>query len=216
MFCRYSASEGLLCLNSEQKWRQCDDYKVKFTCTGQFCSGAWRHKMTQPWSFFEEQCFGLSSQTWASLSPHCPCRVYDALVRSRRPNRKRRLRDPRRPPENIPERNLPSANSHRGADRLWGTRLQHLQSFFKVRWTTFCQNPPHEAESFLWPSSPLSRSHDATYGFACVNAVQGSRSCEDYRVRFTCPKGFCEGLNLLFLWTKCNKIETIFSFLMSL
>ncbi|XP_075898218.1 mucin-5AC [Nelusetta ayraudi] len=34
----YSASEGLLCLNSEQEQRQCEDFKVKFTCTGHFCS----------------------------------------------------------------------------------------------------------------------------------------------------------------------------------
>uniref|UniRef100_A0A3Q3X3J4 WxxW domain-containing protein n=1 Tax=Mola mola TaxID=94237 RepID=A0A3Q3X3J4_MOLML len=34
--------------------------------------------------------------------------------------------------------------------------------------------------------------YDATHGFACVNADQVSGSCEDYRVRFTCPKEFCE------------------------
>uniref|UniRef100_UPI0037E8903C uncharacterized protein n=1 Tax=Semicossyphus pulcher TaxID=241346 RepID=UPI0037E8903C len=37
-FHTFSASEGLLCLNSEQKWGQCEDYKVMFTCTGHFCS----------------------------------------------------------------------------------------------------------------------------------------------------------------------------------
>ncbi|TNN39814.1 Cartilage intermediate layer protein 2 [Liparis tanakae] len=35
--------------------------------------------------------------------------------------------------------------------------------------------------------------YDATYGFACVNADQGSKSCEDYKVRFTCPNEFCQG-----------------------
>ncbi|KAK6472435.1 hypothetical protein HHUSO_G28171 [Huso huso] len=34
--------------------------------------------------------------------------------------------------------------------------------------------------------------YDATYGFACVNAEQkGGSRCEDYRVRFTCPREFC-------------------------
>ncbi|XP_048097017.1 uncharacterized protein si:dkey-205h13.2 [Alosa alosa] len=33
--------------------------------------------------------------------------------------------------------------------------------------------------------------YDATYGFACVNADQGSGTCKDYRVRFTCPSDFC-------------------------
>ncbi|KAJ8258093.1 hypothetical protein GJAV_G00193090 [Gymnothorax javanicus] len=35
------------------------------------------------------------------------------------------------------------------------------------------------------------RSYDATSGFACVNAHQRSRKCQDYRVRFTCPAEFC-------------------------
>lgn len=39
LFYSHSASEGLLCLNSEQQQQQCEDYKVKFTCTGHFCSG---------------------------------------------------------------------------------------------------------------------------------------------------------------------------------
>lgn len=43
LFYSYSASEGLLCLNSEQEQRQCEDYKVKFTCTGHFCSGKWNN-----------------------------------------------------------------------------------------------------------------------------------------------------------------------------
>ncbi|XP_076132302.1 uncharacterized protein LOC143114527 [Alosa pseudoharengus] len=33
--------------------------------------------------------------------------------------------------------------------------------------------------------------YDATYGFACVNVDQGSGTCKDYRVRFTCPSDFC-------------------------
>uniref|UniRef100_A0A667YNE2 WxxW domain-containing protein n=1 Tax=Myripristis murdjan TaxID=586833 RepID=A0A667YNE2_9TELE len=45
------------------------------------------------------------------------------------------------------------------------------------------------------PASSTSDSfliYDATYGFACVNADQGGRSCEDYKVRFTCPAAFCQ------------------------
>ncbi|XP_034393732.1 uncharacterized protein si:dkey-205h13.2 isoform X3 [Cyclopterus lumpus] len=34
--------------------------------------------------------------------------------------------------------------------------------------------------------------YDATYGFACVNADQRSKSCEDYKVRFTCLNEFCQ------------------------
>ncbi|XP_069040028.1 uncharacterized protein [Lepisosteus oculatus] len=38
-FNRFNCTEGFICLNSEQKRRRCDDYKVMFTCTGSFCSG---------------------------------------------------------------------------------------------------------------------------------------------------------------------------------
>ncbi|XP_057685682.1 uncharacterized protein LOC130911992 isoform X2 [Corythoichthys intestinalis] len=39
IFHTHSASEGLLCLNREQTDEViCEDYKVKFTCSGQFCS----------------------------------------------------------------------------------------------------------------------------------------------------------------------------------
>lgn len=130
MFCSYSASEGLLCLNSEQKWRQCDDYKVKFTCTGQFCSGMWYNTT---FIYFIIWGWALKYRFLSFLVVH---RVQDALVWSWWPNRKRRLWGPQWPPERIPERNLPSANSHRGPDHLWGACLQHLRYFFKVRLTT--------------------------------------------------------------------------------
>lgn len=73
IFCSHSASEGLLCLNSEQKLGQCEDYKVKFTCTGQFCSGMYNapwHNMTPT----EE----LSFQMRVSLDPsECRTRWFD-------------------------------------------------------------------------------------------------------------------------------------------
>lgn len=46
------------------------------------------------------------------------------------------------------------------------------------------------------PASPLCCSYDATYGFSCVNADQRSGICEDYKIRFTCPGEFCEGICL--------------------
>lgn len=47
--------------------------------------------------------------------------------------------------------------------------------------------------------SPLCCSYDATSGFSCVNADQERGVCEDYRIRFTCPAEFCEGV---YLWVK--------------
>lgn len=205
IFCSRSASEGLLCLNSEQKLGQCEDYKVKFTCTGQFCSGMYNapwHNMTHTQGV-ELSNVGFS---WS-------LRVQDSLVRSRRPDEKRRLRGPQWPPKNTPGRNLPAADSHRGPDRLWGARLQHLWRLLKVSLTTSVWSHEGEEEGMFGvvssPSSPLWRSYDATYGFACANADQGSRSCEDYRVRFTCPKEFCQGKCLHFLWTEHVQVKMI-------
>lgn len=48
--------------------------------------------------------------------------------------------------------------------------------------------------------SPLCCSYDATYGFSCVNADQESGICDNYRIRFTCPAEFCEGVCLCVEW----------------
>lgn len=41
IFCRYDASRGFACVNAEQPGgRQCQDYKVRFTCPLAFCSGS--------------------------------------------------------------------------------------------------------------------------------------------------------------------------------
>lgn len=61
-FCSFSALEGLLCLHSEQKRSRCEDFEVKFTCAGQFCSGA-----TQ-----SDSKFVLLACAWSFLSaPQC-------------------------------------------------------------------------------------------------------------------------------------------------
>ncbi|XP_051281007.1 uncharacterized protein si:dkey-205h13.2 isoform X2 [Dicentrarchus labrax] len=129
-FHTYSASEGLLCLNTEQKWRQCDDYQVKFTCTGQFCS-------------------------------ECRTRWFD--------------------------HDDPTGNGD----------YEVLSDFLNIYPRELCPEPiAIEVQTISGePASNTSDTflnYDATYGFACVNADQGSRTCEDYRVRFTCPKEFCE------------------------
>ncbi|XP_041800879.1 uncharacterized protein si:dkey-205h13.2 [Chelmon rostratus] len=67
------------------------------------------------------------------------------------------------------------------AQTVSGVKSQHTRN-------TFHTDSPLQVQH----ASPLRCSYDATYGFACVNADQGSRSCEDYRVRFTCPKEFCQ------------------------
>ncbi|XP_023271435.1 uncharacterized protein LOC111661954 [Seriola lalandi dorsalis] len=129
-FHTYSASEGLLCLNSEQTWRQCEDYKVMFTCTGQFCS-------------------------------ECRTRWFD--------------------------HDDPTGNGD----------YEVLSDLLTMYPREICPQPiAIEVQTVSGePASSTSDTflnYDATYGFACVNADQGSRICEDYRVRFTCPKEFCQ------------------------
>nr|XP_019963007.1 PREDICTED: uncharacterized protein LOC109642605 [Paralichthys olivaceus] len=126
----FSASRGLLCLNSEQTWKQCEDYKVKFTCTGRFCS-------------------------------ECRTRWFD--------------------------HDDPTGNGD----------YEVLSDLLRIYPREICRQPI-AIEVQTVSGEPASNTtdtllnYDATYGFACVNADQGSRSCEDYKVRFTCPEEFCE------------------------
>uniref|UniRef100_A0A665UZY9 WxxW domain-containing protein n=1 Tax=Echeneis naucrates TaxID=173247 RepID=A0A665UZY9_ECHNA len=129
---RTNATEGLLCLNSEQTWRQCEDYKVMFTCAGQFCSD-------------------------------CRTRWFD--------------------------HDDPTENGD----------FEVLSDLLSVYPKEICPRPiAIEVQTISGePASNTSDvflNYDATYGFACVNADQDSRRCEDYRVRFTCPKEFCQGV----------------------
>lgn len=74
VFYSYSASEGLLCLNSEQEQRQCEDYKVKFTCTGHFCSGKRYNVYTESSSFISNIC-SLQNDFFSSHKPKLTCNV---------------------------------------------------------------------------------------------------------------------------------------------
>ncbi|XP_034393731.1 mucin-5AC isoform X2 [Cyclopterus lumpus] len=129
-FHTYSASEGLVCLNSDQKVRPCYDYKVMFTCTGQFCS-------------------------------ECRTRWFD--------------------------HDDPTGNGDFEV-------LTDLRSIYP---RDICPQPiAIEVQTISGePVSSTSNTflyYDATYGFACVNADQRSKSCEDYKVRFTCLNEFCQ------------------------
>ncbi|XP_035014454.1 uncharacterized protein si:dkey-205h13.2 isoform X2 [Hippoglossus stenolepis] len=129
-FHTFNASQGLLCLNSEQTWNQCEDYKVKFTCTGRFCS-------------------------------ECRTRWFD--------------------------HDDPTGNGD----------YEVLSDLLRIYPGEICRQPiAIEVQTVSGePASNTSDTflnYDATYGFACLTAAQGSRSCEDYVVRFTCPEEFCE------------------------
>ncbi|XP_076022344.1 uncharacterized protein LOC143012894 [Genypterus blacodes] len=126
-----SASEGFVCLNSEQKQRECYDYKVKFTCTGQFCS-------------------------------ECRTRWFDH-------------------------------------DDPQGNGDYELLSDLLLSYPKVICIQPIAIEVQTVSGKPASNTsdvfltYDATYGFACVNAQQGHKDCDDYKVRFTCPTEFCQG-----------------------
>ncbi|XP_029994654.1 uncharacterized protein LOC115422438 [Sphaeramia orbicularis] len=131
-FHTYSASEGLLCLNSEQKQKQCEDYKVMFTCTGQFCS----------------EC----QTRWFDHDDPTGNGDYEVLT------------------------DLLSEYPREICPRPIAIEVQ----------TVTGEPASNTSDVFL--------TFDATSGFICVNAEQRGRSCEDYRVRFTCPQEFCEAM----------------------
>ncbi|XP_035501792.1 uncharacterized protein si:dkey-205h13.2 [Scophthalmus maximus] len=130
IFHTYSATGGLLCLNSEQTWRPCEDYKVMFTCTGQFCSGC--------------------RTRWFDHDDPTGNGDYEVLSDLR---------------EMYPREMCPRP--------------------IAIEVQTVSGEPASNTSDALL-------SYDAAYGFACVNAEQRGRSCEDYRVRFTCPEEFCQ------------------------
>lgn len=124
-------------------------------------------------------------------------RMPDTMVWSWWPYRKWRLWAPQWPSEHVPRGDLSSANSCGGPDCLWTARLQHFTYFSQVRWTSirfFFLKNKKQNWSDSSPISPLCCSYDATYGFSCVNVDQEGGMCDDYRVRFTCPEEFCEGV----------------------
>ncbi|XP_056278403.1 uncharacterized protein si:dkey-205h13.2 isoform X4 [Pseudoliparis swirei] len=125
-----SASEGLICLNSEQKVRPCYDYKVMFTCTGQFCS-----ECRTRWFDHDDPTGNGDFEVFSDLRSIYPREICPQPI--------------------------------------------------AIEVQTISGEPASStSNTFL--------NYDATYGFACVNADQGSKSCEDYKVRFTCPNEFCQ------------------------
>ncbi|XP_051914489.1 uncharacterized protein LOC127596255 [Hippocampus zosterae] len=130
IFHTHNASEGLLCLNREQAWSLCDDYKVKFTCTGDFCSA-------------------------------CQTGWFD-------------LDDP---------------EGHGDFELLGDLQLKYPGEI--------CPQPIAIQAQVVSVGSASSTPEtflnlDPTHGFACWNADQIDKSCEDYKVRFTCPEEFCQ------------------------
>ncbi|XP_047425803.1 uncharacterized protein si:dkey-205h13.2 [Mugil cephalus] len=129
-FHTYSVSEGLLCLHSEQKLMQCDDYKVKFTCTGQFCS-----ECRTDWFDHDDPTGNGDYEVLSDLLSIYPREICPQPI---------------------------------------AIEVQ----------TIYGEPAYNTSDHFLY--------YDATYGFACVNAEQKGRRCRDYKVRFTCPKEFCQ------------------------
>nr|XP_061828086.1 uncharacterized protein LOC133614254 [Nerophis lumbriciformis] len=131
VFHTHSASDGLSCLNAEQETEgPCADYKVQFTCAGEFCSS-------------------------------CRTNWFD---------------------QDDPDGNGDFENL---SDLLQRNSGQICPRPIAIEVQTVSGDP-------AWSTSETFLSLDTTYGFACVNARQNDSSCEDYKVRFTCPEDFCQ------------------------
>ncbi|XP_051516030.1 uncharacterized protein si:dkey-205h13.2 [Myxocyprinus asiaticus] len=62
--------------------------------------------------------------------------------------------------------------------------LQVCSQPIAIEVTTISGTPPLQTGNTFQVYDPLQ-------GFACVNSQQSGGGCQDYRVRFTCPKSFC-------------------------
>nr|XP_015192309.1 PREDICTED: uncharacterized protein LOC107075500 [Lepisosteus oculatus] len=168
-FNRFNCTEGFICLNSEQKRRRCDDYKVMFTCTGSFCSESY------------DATYGFACVNADQSDSRCE----DYRVRFTCPEVFCSVSQECRT-------GWFSSDDPSGVGDI--ESITHLLQKYPEH---ICYNPiaihaqtvagipaKHTGNTFL--------TYDVTYGFACINSDQSSGKCEDYRVMLTCPMDFCQ------------------------
>ncbi|XP_078497068.1 mucin-5B-like [Lissotriton helveticus] len=125
-----NASVGLICLNKDQTGSQCNDYRVKFLCSGQFCT-------------------------------ECQTKWLNAYT----------------------------TRDNRGEYEL----LCLLRQKFL---TDMCKEPiaiqvETASGQSVTSTGDVIKLFDADNGFACLNEDQNGKSCQDYKVRLTCPLDYC-------------------------
>ncbi|KAJ8258091.1 hypothetical protein GJAV_G00193070 [Gymnothorax javanicus] len=220
-FRRYDATKGFACVNADQRSRKCQDYRVRFTCPAEFCSECktqWFDRDNPSGTGDYEvlirllkeyprliclKPIAIEAQTLSGVPASETgefFRRYDATKGFACVNadqRSRKCQDYRVrftcPAEFCSEcktqwfdRDNPSGTGD------YEVLIRLLKEYPRL----ICRKPiAIEAQTLSGvPASETGeffRRYDATKGFACVNADQRSRKCQDYMVRFTCPAEFC-------------------------
>ncbi|XP_078414425.1 mucin-5AC isoform X1 [Cetorhinus maximus] len=214
-----SISTGFACVNDEQNDGSCEDYRIRFVCPESFCncktqwfdrdypSGRGDYEdlfnlrkeypgqiCSNPTACEVETTSGIPASGSGDNIPECSISTGFACVND--------------------EQNDGSCEDYRirfvcpesfcNCQTQWFDRddpsgkgdyedLVNLRTEYPDQ---ICSHPT-ACEVETTSGIPASNTGDNTpecsisTGFSCVNEEQGDGSCEDYRIRFTCPKSFC-------------------------
>ncbi|XP_038629499.1 uncharacterized protein si:dkey-205h13.2 isoform X1 [Scyliorhinus canicula] len=212
-------STGFVCVNKEQQDESCEDYRIRFTCPEYFCScktpwfdydnpsgnGDYEDLQTlrkqypgqicgKPTACEVETTSGIPAS--GSGDNTAECSISTGFVCVNNEQNDGNCEDYRirfTCPESFCncrtewfDRDNPSGNGD----------YENLMNLRKEYPDQICNNPM-ACEVETTTGIPASGSGDnipqcnISYGFACVNAEQEDGSCEDYKIRFTCPQLFC-------------------------
>ncbi|XP_034260677.1 mucin-2-like isoform X2 [Pantherophis guttatus] len=177
---------GFICLNVMQgKGRGCRDYRVRFVCPQDFCSGG--QETVTP-------SIPVSTLGQLQSSPEIPTKGAE---------------DQTSPGPHPTEGQVQSTGQESSSvcrtiwfnqDNPFGEGDQELLVHLrKLNPQKIC-SVPLEIEVQTTDGIPASETgqrfavNDPLVGFSCINAEQGKgQRCYDYQVRFTCPPSFCTG-----------------------
>ncbi|XP_067826228.1 mucin-5AC isoform X2 [Heptranchias perlo] len=214
-----SISTGFTCVNKEQKDGRCEDYRIRFTCPESFCncktqwfdrdnpSGNGDYEdlvnlrkeypdqiCNNPTACEVETTSGIPASSSGDNVPECSISSgFTCVNKKQKDGRCEDYRIRFTCPESFCncktrwfDRDNPSGNGD----------YEDLVNLRKEYPDQICNNPT-ACEVETTSGIPASSSGDnisecsVSTGFTCVNNDQGDRSCEDYRIRFTCPESFC-------------------------
>ncbi|XP_069771676.1 mucin-5AC, partial [Narcine bancroftii] len=215
-----SITTGFTCVNEEQIDGVCEDYRIRFTCPESFCScftrwfdrddptgkgdfedlvnlrKAYPAQICSNPSACEVQTIsGIPASNTGNNIPPCSVSTGFSCINAEQANGKcedYRIRFTC--PESFCDcktqwfdRDGPSGNGD----------YEILVNLRKENPNKICSHPT-ACEVETTDGLPASSTGDVipecdlSNGFICVNAEQGNNSCRDYRIRFTCPRTFCD------------------------
>ncbi|XP_078095332.1 uncharacterized protein LOC144510017 isoform X4 [Mustelus asterias] len=210
-------SSGFVCVNEDQKDGRCEDYKIRFTCPESFCNckTLWFDRDDPSGNGDYEDLVNLQKQYPGQICrnpiscevettsevpdsgdniPECSVSTGFACVNAEQEDgscEDYKIRF------SCPQSFCSCLTQWFDRDDPSGTGdFEVLLSLRKDYPDLICSDPT-DCEVETISGIPVSSSGDniqqcsISTGFTCINAEQRNGSCEDYRVRFTCPESFC-------------------------